>query len=216
MNTVNIPEQGQIVTVRQRRFVVTDVLPSTLPPSPLSPQTDPQHLLTLNSIEDDALGETLQVVWELEPGARVSEKVDLPEPTGFDPPERLDAFLDAVRWGAVASADVRALHVEMDQAVAAAYGWDPLAGFAKHPERSEWTGQAIDLDHGFYEAPQGLRYTISQAARWEVLDRLLALNHERYAEEVRQGVHGKKKKSKGGKRASRRKKKTDDKQPRLF
>ena len=43
---VNVPEQGQIVTVRQRRYVVTDVLPSTLPPSPLAgrPQTmyDPE------------------------------------------------------------------------------------------------------------------------------------------------------------------------------
>ena len=26
------------------------------------------------------------------------EKVALPDPTGFDPPDRLDAFLDAVRW----------------------------------------------------------------------------------------------------------------------
>ena len=32
-----------------------------------------------------------------------------PEPGQLDPPERLDAFLDAVRWGAVASADSRAL-----------------------------------------------------------------------------------------------------------
>jgi hypothetical protein len=47
------------------------------------------------------------VLWELEPGARLIEKVALPDPTGFDPPEQLDAFLDAVRWGASSSADVR-------------------------------------------------------------------------------------------------------------
>ena len=35
------------------------------------------------------------------------EKVALPEPTGFDSPERLNAFLDAVRWGASSSADVK-------------------------------------------------------------------------------------------------------------
>jgi hypothetical protein len=99
-NPGNIPEQGQIVTVRQRRYVVTDVLPSTLPPAPLGSQSALQNLVTLTSIEDDALGEGLQVVWELEPGARVSEKVELPDPTGFDSPQRLDAFLDAVRWGA--------------------------------------------------------------------------------------------------------------------
>jgi hypothetical protein len=73
-------------------------------------------------------------------------------------------------------ATLRRLHVEMDHAVAAAYGWADL-----------------DLDHGFHQTKQGLRYTISEPARQEVLARLLRLNHERYAEEVRQGLHEKKK-----------------------
>ena len=73
----------------------------------------------------------------------------------------------------------------------------------------------VKLDHGFRETPQGLRYAISQTARWDVLDRLLALNHQRYAEEVQARLH-EKKKSKGRKRASRRKKKTDTNQPKLF
>jgi hypothetical protein len=62
----------------------------------------------------------------------------------------------------------------MDAAVAAAYGWHDL-----------------DLGHGFHATKQGTRYTISEAARREVLDRLLALNHERYAEEVAAGLHDK-------------------------
>ena len=77
------------------------------------------------------------------------------------------------------SADIqklRQLHVEMDNAVAAAYGWADL-----------------DLGHGFHEKKQGVRYTISEPARREVLARLLKLNHERYAEEVKQGLHEKKK-----------------------
>jgi hypothetical protein len=61
---------------------------------------------------------------------------------------------------------LRALQVDMDRAVAAAYGW-----------------RGLDLGHDFYEIKQGVRYTISEAARRKVLDRLLALNHERYAEE---------------------------------
>lgn len=71
---------------------------------------------------------------------------------------------------------LRDLHVEMDNAVAAAYGWSDL-----------------DLGHGFHETRQGTRFTISEAARREVLARLLKLNHERYAEEVAQGLHDKKK-----------------------
>ncbi|PZD72917.1 RNA polymerase-associated protein RapA [Acaryochloris thomasi RCC1774] len=108
MRTISIPEQGQLVDVRQSRFVVTDIkkmqLPALLATS--GPQAS-QHLITLSSVEDDALGQELQVIWELEPGARVYEKAELPEPTGFDRPEWLDAFLDAVRWGAASVADVR-------------------------------------------------------------------------------------------------------------
>src|SRR5438874_2068598 len=102
------PEQGQMVSVRSRNWMVTDVSASTLPPERLQTGLEsPQHLITLSSVEDDGLGEELNVIWELEPGARVVEKVALPDPTGFDPPEQLDAFLDAVRWGASSSADVR-------------------------------------------------------------------------------------------------------------
>ena len=67
----------------------------------------------------------------------------------------------------------------MDKAVAAAYGWSDL-----------------DLGHGFHETKQGTRFTISESARREVLARLLKLNHERYAEEVEQGLHDKKGKAK--------------------
>lgn len=73
-------------------------------------------------------------------------------------------------------AQLRALHNEMDQAVAAAYGWTDL-----------------DLGHGFHKTKQGIRYTISESARRTVLDRLLALNHQRYEEEVKAGLHEKKK-----------------------
>lgn len=62
---------------------------------------------------------------------------------------------------------MRRLQNEMDLAVATAYGW-----------------QDLDLGHGFHETKQGIRFTISEAARREVLDRLLALNHQRHAEEV--------------------------------
>lgn len=107
--TNDIPEQGQLVEVRQRRYVVTDVARSTLPASLLVGDGKPQYLVTLTSVEDDALGEELQVIWELEPGARVYDVMALPTPTGFDEPSRLDAFLNAVRWGAASSADLRAL-----------------------------------------------------------------------------------------------------------
>jgi len=105
-----IPVPGQLVTVRQRHFVVTDVKGSPLPSEALYPVSGlPQYLVSLSSVEDDGEGEELNVIWEIEPGAAVHERAQLPEPSGFDHPHRLNVFLNAVRWGAISSADVRAL-----------------------------------------------------------------------------------------------------------
>jgi hypothetical protein len=68
---------------------------------------------------------------------------------------------------------LRVLHRELDEAVLAAYGW---------------TGQ-IALGHDFHEVetlPENdrVRFTISPTARKELLRRLLAINHERAAQEA--------------------------------
>jgi len=83
--------------------------------------------------------------------------------------------------------ELRRLHTEMDNAVAAAYGW-----------------QDLDLAHGFHDTKQGIRFTLSETARREVLDRLLELNHQRYAEEVEAGLHDKKAKKTATKPRSRK------------
>ncbi len=81
-------------------------------------------------------------------------------------------------------ARLRELHVELDYAVRDAYGWTDL-----------------DLGHDFHETKFGTRFTFAPAPRQEVLDRLLELNHARYAEEVAQGLHGKPK-AKGKRKAA--------------
>lgn len=122
------PEQGQIVEVRNRRYAVADVAKSTRPHSSLDPALlSTQHLVSLTSVEDDALGEDLQVIWEREPGARVYDQRALPTPTGFDTPQRLDAFLNAVRWGAASAADVRALQAPFRSGISIEdYQLDPV------------------------------------------------------------------------------------------
>ena len=84
------PDPNQLVRVRDRLWVVADV------------QRAGQHLVTLTSVEDDGLSEELRVVWELEASPEVIADAELPTPEHgrFDDPSRLDAFLDAVRWGA--------------------------------------------------------------------------------------------------------------------
>ena len=88
--------------------------------------------------------------------------------------------------------ELRRLQIELDQAIQGAYGWPSLR-----------------LDHNFYEVEtldenDRVRYTISPAARKEVLRRLLALNHERAAQEAAAALEAKRQAK--GKVASRKKK----------
>lgn len=142
-----IPEQGQLVDVRQRRYVVVAVQQSTLPPDPLSlAETTPQHLITLTSVEDDALGEELQVIWEVEPGTQVVEQAALPPPTGFDPPQRFDAFLNAVRWGTAASADVRSLQAPFRSGITIEdYQLDPVVRAIQMPRANLLVADDVGL-----------------------------------------------------------------------
>lgn len=83
--------------------------------------------------------------------------------------------------------ELRRLHVQLDTAVRDAYGWHDL-----------------DLRHDFHEVetlPENdrVRYTISPAARKEVLKRLLAENHRRAAEQT--ASTSEKPKAKRGKKA---------------
>lgn len=97
----SIPESGQLVEVRRRQWVVASVQAS----APDNGYGESQHCLTLSSIDEDALGEQLEVIWEIEPGAHIIEKAGLPTITGQDETLKLEAFLDAVRWGAATNAD---------------------------------------------------------------------------------------------------------------
>jgi len=95
--------------------------------------------------------------------------------------------------------ELRKLHRELDEAVLAAYSWTDL-----------------NLGHNFYEVEtlpvnNRVRYTISPDARKELLKRLLALNHQRAAEEKAKAPM---KAVKVAKRA--RKPKTDDMHGSLF
>jgi uncharacterized protein (DUF433 family) len=85
---------------------------------------------------------------------------------------------------------LRELHVQMDQAVLEAYGW-----------------QDIQLRHNFYEVDylpekDRVRYTIHPEARKEILKRLLELNHKIHEEEVKAGLWDKKKGTKAKKMIS--------------
>lgn len=68
---------------------------------------------------------------------------------------------------------MRAIHVELDTVVAAAYGWEDL-----------------DLTHGFHTYRKMTRWTVPPATRVEILDRLLEENHRRAAEAAAAAASG--------------------------
>lgn len=63
--------------------------------------------------------------------------------------------------------ELRRRHRELDAAVLDAYGWSD-----------------IDLEHGHHDTRYGVFYTVSEAARYELLTRLLDLNFRQYAEQT--------------------------------
>jgi hypothetical protein len=80
---------------------------------------------------------------------------------------------DTAAFGLEALLEMRRLHDALDLAVRDAYGW-----------------QDLDLEHDFHEVEylaenDRVRYTISPAARREVLNRLLAENHARIEAEAK-------------------------------
>ena len=104
-----LPAPGDVVEVRGSTWAVAGVQAQGLPRSPADEATAHlSHVVELQSLDEDRLDETLSVVWELEVGHTVTPAQGLPEhiePLTFDDPEKLAGFVDALRWGAVTSAD---------------------------------------------------------------------------------------------------------------
>ena len=97
-----VPEAGDVVQVRHRQYLVEDV----------TPPTDPRGQdtrVSLVCLDDDNQGRRLEVLWELELGARVLQPQahGLGRIDGLDPPRRFAAYLNALRWHGVTATDAR-------------------------------------------------------------------------------------------------------------
>ncbi len=93
-----LPKPGQVVQARHRQWMVEAVDPGG---------DDDSARVSLVCLDDDAPGEALDILWDLEVGARVID----PAAEGLDPRGRLDppghfgAYLHALKWSAVSAAD---------------------------------------------------------------------------------------------------------------
>lgn len=95
--------------MRSSTWAVANVHAQGLPRSPADEATAQlSHVVDLQSLDEERLGEQLSVVWELEVGHTVTPAQGLPDiiyADAFDEPATLAGFIDAMRWGAVTSAD---------------------------------------------------------------------------------------------------------------
>ncbi|MCC5624946.1 DISARM system SNF2-like helicase DrmD [Nostoc sp. CHAB 5715] len=92
---------GQIVRVRSRQYLVEEVV------SKPSPEQDTK--VSLSCLEDDALGESLEVLWEREIDAKIvgATSWDSIANRGFDNPRLFSAYLHTLRWNCVTSTDAK-------------------------------------------------------------------------------------------------------------
>jgi Helicase conserved C-terminal domain/SNF2-related domain len=94
----DLPARGQVVIARQRQWLVEDTEPGVEGDS---------ALVRLVCLDDDDPGRQIEVLWDLELGARVysAETHGLGEPSHLDPPAHFGAYLHALKWSAVSAAD---------------------------------------------------------------------------------------------------------------
>jgi len=129
--TDELPEVGQLVTVRGSKWIVTDVASQALERSSADDgKAELQHAVSLQSIEEEHYGREMTAIWQLEPGRGVILDQGLPlevDPDHFDDPTTFAAYVDALRWGALTSADARTLQAPFrSSATIEAYQLEPL------------------------------------------------------------------------------------------
>jgi len=136
--TPPLPEPGQVVEVRGSTWAVANVQPQGLPRSPADETTAQlTDVVDLQSLDEDRLDETLSVVWQLEVGHTVTPAQGLPDHINlesFDDPATLAGFIDAMRWGAVTSADPNRYQAPFWSGVSVeAYQLEPLRRALESP-----------------------------------------------------------------------------------
>lgn len=97
-----VPQPGQLVEVGCRLFMVTGVAQNEPGEDAMPKGSDGEtHVVKLLSLEEDAYGEVLEIVWETEPDVRLRDKPGLPDLDSADDPNGCNAVLNAVLWGVV-------------------------------------------------------------------------------------------------------------------
>ena len=176
------PEQGELVQVRSRRWLVEEIVPARIPGQ--SP------LVRLACADDDNQGQSLDVFWDYELDRQIVEEErwrDLAA-RGFDAPRQFAAFLHTLRWNCITATDPNLFQAPFRAGIKIdAYQMEPLRKALRLPRVSLFiaddTGLGKTIEAGLIARELLLRKkvkTIVVSAPPSVLEQWKAEFEERF------------------------------------
>ena len=172
-----LPDVGELVEVRSRRWLVEAVEPES-------------GRVSLACADDDAQGQTLEVYWEFEIDRQILnvEEWDALGAKGFDAPRHFSAFLHTLRWNSVTATDPNLFQSPFRAGIKIdAYQMEPLRKALKLPRVNLFiaddTGLGKTIEAGLIARELLLRKkvkTMVVAAPASVLEQWKAEMEERF------------------------------------
>ncbi len=132
-----IPEPGQVVRVRTRTYLVESVTPGI-----------DGHQVTMACLDDDAQGQTLEAVWEIELGTEIldGEAWKSIGAKGFDSPRYFGAYMHTLRWNCVTATNPRLFQSPFRAGIRIdAYQLDPLQKALRLPRVNLFIADDVGL-----------------------------------------------------------------------